>query len=589
MKDVNPEYVRTVISLSDTPETRAFLEKTASQPGLRAYASWLCTQKLAGFEMQKGNFGSAAAIWQKYAMQFPSRAAQAQELIGLLTLQDASLIHNLGRAVNSPANDYLPIPELSGQKIYFTSTRPGGSGREDIWATTRGKDGWDEARPVRELNTADSESPDGISADGNLLTLTFFGTENGSLGDGDIFESRLTSQGFGKPVHLPPPINSRFFEGDATYSPDGKALIFASDRPNSYFSYHRITESFGGFLFGNTDLYVSFKQPDGSWGLPRNLGPFINTPGAERTPYLYADGKTLYFSSDGYNGFGRADVYKSIRLDDTWLHWSTPINLGPLVNGPGQDWGFRLTAASDRGYFSGELAGTFGGQDLYEVVPLPIAARPAQIVIAVRGFIKDEKGNPIESEIEWQDLATGQSLGTLSSKPGTGEFFVTLPAGRDYAYFAHKDGYLNQSEHVDLTYVTTYEEKHVEIKLISIAAAQTTGAEIVLNNIFFETASATLNPRSYGELNRLVAILKQNPGMRIEVQGHTDSTGDPTFNLNLSGKRAWSVANYLAMAGIQPARVQVRGFGSSKPVDSNATEAGRQRNRRVSFVVLPSP
>lgn len=587
MSGINPEYVAAVLGTPDSPESRKTLEAILTKPDNHPYASWIIVQKLAGFEMQKGQFVQAAGVWQKYAYLFPMRQMEIQELLRMLIFQEGSVIKNMGPLINSSSNDYLPVPELSGQKLYFTSLgRKGGSGQEDIWVTTMSSGGWGKAEPLEDLNTDLSESPDGISADGTVMSV--YGNYKGSFGNGDIFQSQLTVKGWSSLAHLPAPINTSHFESDTNFTPDG-AVIFASDRPNGYFTYRPVTQANGGFLNGNTDLYVAFKKPDGSWTLPKNLGPFLNTPGAERTPFLYPDGKTLYFSSDGYNGFGRADVYKSIRLDDTWLHWSKPVNLGPLINGPGQDWGFRMTAASDRGFFSGELAGTVGGQDIYEVVPLPIAARPATVAVGIRGIIKDENGKPTDASVEWQDLATGKSLGVLSTRPGSGEFFIALPTGREYAYFAKKPGYLNQSERVDLRSIANYEEQKVEMQLISIASARKTGAEIVLNNIFFEYGSDALNPRSFAELDRLVGILKQDSQMRIEVQGHTDSTGDPTFNSSLSTKRAQAVANYLQNAGASSTQIRVKGYGSDKPVATNATEPGRQRNRRVSFIVLGSP
>lgn len=581
MSGVNPDVVRTLVGTSEG--SAATLEKVLARGGNHPYVAWVMVQKLAGFRMAHGDYAGAIAIWQKYSNYFPFRQMEVAQLIGLLARGDRANVQSVP-GINSTANDYLPIPELSGRRMYFTAfDRPGGKGKEDIWKTEQGDAGWTAPVIVKELCTSQSESPDGLSPDGTILSV--FGNYDGAYGNGDIFESRLGSDGWSSLRHLPAPINSNYFESDSFYTADGNALIFSSDRPGGYFTYRPVTELKGGFLMGNTDLYVAFRKPDGTWSTPRNLGPYLNTPGAERTPFLYADGKTLYFSSDGYNGFGRSDVYKSVRLDDTWLHWSTPENLGPLVNGAGQDWGFRLTAASDRGYFSGELPGTVGGQDIFEITPLPPAIRPASIVVAVRGTVRDDMSVPLESQIEWQDLATGQSLGIMSSKPVSGEFFIALPAGREYAYFARKPGYFPVSQRVDLRNTQSYFEKTVDIRLVSIASAQAKNVEIVLNNIFFESGSATLNPRSFSELDRLAVILKQNPNLRVEIQGHTDDVGQPAANLELSANRARSVLQYLVQVGISRQRLDSKGFGSTKPVAPNTTEEDRQKNRRVSFTL----
>ncbi len=581
MANVNPEVIQTVLNTQET--SAATLEKVLERGGNHPYVAWVIVQKLSGFRMMRNDYAGALQIWQKYLNYFPYRQMEVAQIMAMLARPDASTVRSVA-GINSAVNDYLPIPELSGKRMYFTAyDRPGGKGREDIWRTEVAGSGWSTPGIVSELCTSESESPDGLSPDGT--TLSVFGNYQGTYGNGDIFESRLTPDGWSPLKHLPAPINSEYFESDAFYTADGNALIFASDRPGGYFTYHPVTEASGGFLHGNTDLYVSFRKPDGTWSTPRNLGPFVNTPGAERTPFLYADGKTLYFSSDGYNGFGGADMYKTVRLDDTWLHWSPPENLGPLINGPGHDWGFRMTAASDRGYFSSDRTGTMGGQDIFEIFPLPGVARPAAIVTSVRGTVRDEKGEPVESQIEWQDLSTGQYLGLLSSKPVSGEFFIALPAGREYAYFARKTGYFPVSQRVDFRNASHYTEQTVEVRLVSIASAKQEKAEIILNNIFFETGSSTLNPRSFPELERLALTLKQNPGLRIEIQGHTDNVGSNDANVELSSKRAEAVANFLVRSGIAPARLEWHGYGASRTVAPNDTEENRQKNRRVSFVL----
>ncbi len=113
-----------------------------------------------------------------------------------------------------------------------------------------------------------------------------------------------------------------------------------------------------------------------------------------------------------------------------------------------------------------------------------------------------------------------------------------------------------------------------------------TGRVIQLKDIFFEFSKAELHPRSYVELEKLLTIMNQHPKMAIEVHGHTDTTGDERFNLELSEKRTQSVADFLVQNGIAAKRITTKGLGSSVPIASNGTEEGRALNRRVEFVIL---
>ncbi len=579
---------------------RAELEKILENERGPAYERWTALQKLAGFLRTAGKHDAAAALYRKHRADFqdPLLETAAGKLAKLLEAREGAVrILAAGEGLNSPAYEYLPIPELSGDRIYFTARDRGGRrGGEDIWLARRDARSSDagasttpvfQTGPLAELNTNENEGPDAVSPDGT--TLFMFGNYPGSRGQGDIFFSQLTKDGWGSVRPLPAPINSPYFESDAFLTADGRAMLFSSDRPGGYYPYQAKNLFYGGDWWGNTDLYISFIQEDGSYSKPRNLGSMVNTPGSERTPYLHADGKTLYFASSGYaeNSFGDMDVYKSVRLDDTWQNWSEPINVGTVINGADTDWGFRLTARADEGFFSGVQKPNLGGDDIYRVTPLPKNAQPAQQVAAVRGRILDQNGKPLQAELEWQDRVTGEDLGTIQSRPDTGEFFIALPPGRSYAYYAKKDGYLSSSRNIDVPAGgVEYIEESASFELIQVAAAQSSGTEITLSNVNFATGSAKLTADSRGELARLVDLLKRNPALRIEIRGHTDNTGGRAQNINLSQKRAQSVFDYLVEQKIDKSRLRAKGFGPDKPVASNDTKAGRRQNRRVTFVAL---
>jgi outer membrane protein OmpA-like peptidoglycan-associated protein len=552
--------------------------------GKPTYYNYLLVEKLASFEITKKNYEAATKIWLRYKKLFPKKASGIDTIIASLKENDGKItFQNVGKEVNL-GSTYMPVPELSGKKMFFTgmdlyAKKTG----EDIYETVFKDKKWTSVQPILQLNTKNHESALGVSPDGT--TLYVFGNYAGSFGGGDIFYSQLTDGGWSKATPFEYPINSANFESDAFLTSDGKAIIFVSDRESGLFAFHAKNKYYAGNFWGNTDIYISFKNEEGNFSPPINIGPMLNTPGAERTPYLHPDGQTLYFSSNGYSGFGDLDLYKSVRLDDTWQNWSKPEHLGRSLNSPGADWGFKLTASSDRGFTAADSGQNNYQNHIFEILPLPKKAKPNNIVIAIRGRIVDENNQALQADLEWQVMGADKNLGKLSSKPVTGEFFITLPAGKEYAYFARKQGYLNQSQSINLTKEKVYKEIEMEIVLVSTESAKTRGTEITLNNIIFESDKDVLDAKSFAELDRLVEILNSDSSVEIEIQGHTSVGRTEDFNLDLSTRRAESVAKYLFEKNIEPTRISTKGYGSSKPRVPNTTEENKSKNRRVSFVI----
>ncbi len=587
-------WLRTFYATGNSTNNRRSMAEFLASEEAQPYARWLIVQRLAGFAMEDGDYSRAAQIWRENRGDFPERGAAIDEIISMLEEPEGDVqILNPGDSLNSSTAEYLPIPEPSGDRLYFTANnRAGRNSGEDIWVSVKADGGqandgrrW-RTSALDDLNTPDNEGPDAIAPDGSALFV--FGNFRGSKGNGDIFRTVSTPSGWSRLQPLPAPINTPYFESDAFLTSDGRALIFSSDRPGSPYGVVPKNRFYGADWWGNTDLYISFVQEDGGFSRPVNLGAFVNTPGSERAPFLHSDGRTLYFSSNGYDaGFGDMDIYKTVRLDDSWQRWSPPRNVGKVVNGAGTDWGFRLTAAADHGWFSGKHDDNLGGDDIYRVVPLPKRAQPESSVTAVRGKVVDaQSGEPLAANIEWRDRESGELLGRLSSRWDTGEFFIALPRGRSYVYYATKDGYLSNSRSLTAGNDGAYSEESVTIPLTSIEEARRSGAEIIINNINFRTGSAELTADSAAELNQFAELLKKTPGLRIEIQGHTDSTGNRARNIKLSEDRASSVRDYLVQRGVKAGRLKVRGFGPDKPVATNDTAEGRRQNRRVSFTIL---
>jgi outer membrane protein OmpA-like peptidoglycan-associated protein len=327
---------------------------------------------------------------------------------------------------------------------------------------------------------------------------------------------------------------------------------------------------------GKRDLYVSFQQADGSWSEPRNMGRGLNSAGNEISPFVAPDGQTLYLASDRPGGLGGFDIYMARRLDETWLSWSPPKNLGPTINGPLDEVNLTSDASGNYAFMS---LGEKYKEDLYEFA-LPVEARPIPVAF-VRGQCKNPAGQAVAASVSYERLKDGVGAGSASAHPTTGRYQIALAIGEDYSFRAEAAGHIPVSERLDLK--TTREAQVVERDLVLVPIV--VGASIRLNNIFFETAQATLLPESRRELDRLVALLKQRPTLAIRVAGHTDSEGADEANLRLSEARAASVRAYLAEHGVAATRLGSKGYGESQPIATNATPEGRQLNRRVEFTI----
>ena len=358
----------------------------------------------------------------------------------------------------------------------------------------------------------------------------------------------------------------------------------------------------------------------GKWSEPMNLGAEINTPDTETTPFLAADGVSLYFSSNRKGGLGSNDIYVTKRLDKSWKRWSKPINLGAPINSEGFDAYYSVSAAGDYAYLvtrkEGEGKGDIVRIKLKETTsepttpvvmppsvatvadpnqnntppkvidkPVDTKTKTADPVVLLSGKLFDAKTKkvPVNAKIIYEDLTTGTEEGIATPDPITGEYKIVLPYGKKYGITAIIDGYAPKSQNIDLTNPGKYLE--ITGRDIEVMPA-IKGAVVALNNIFFEYAKATLQNESFPELNRLVEMLTKSPKMTIEVAGHTDNVGTDENNLKLSQERAESVRNYLLSKGLAPARLTAKGYGESKPIAPNETDEGKQKNRRVEFMIL---
>ena len=482
-------------------------------------------------------------------------------------------IENLGKTVNSSYADYSPVLSADQQSLFFTSRRPGSTGdqkddegnyMEDIYMSSKTKTGWSNAVNIGPpINTTENEATVGISPDGQTILIY-----KDDMGDGNIYSTTLNGDVWSVPLKLNENINSKYWEPSAFISADGNTLYFTSNRPGGY---------------GGRDLYTSKRSPKGDWAEAVNMGPNINTPFDEDAPFIHPDGVTLSFSSNGHNTMGGFDIFTSL-LSEEGI-WSETVNAGYPINTPDDDIYYVTSPDGLKAYFTSFREGGIGEKDIYMASYLGRKETPLTLM---KGSVNDESGKVARNaEITVTDNVTGQVVGIYHTNSKTGQFLFILTPGKNYNITYQADGHLFYSENMDIPKKSSYTEIHRAISMDPIVV----GSKITLNNIFFDFDKSTLRTISNVELKNLVLLLKSNPNLKVEIDGHTDSKGDLAYNQKLSEERAQAVVTRLTEGGIDPSRMKAVGYGKTKPAVSN-TKAngkddpdGRQQNRRVEMKI----
>jgi outer membrane protein OmpA-like peptidoglycan-associated protein len=468
---------------------------------------------------------------------------------------------NLGDSINSEVSEYFPAISLDGNTLVFTRRVNGTN--EDFYESTRTGGVWGMAHSLPgNINTNENEGAECVSQDGQWLIFNGCNYPDG-MGSCDLYISYLTADGWSTPENMGDSINTEFWETAPSLSPDKKDLYFTSNRPGGY---------------GGSDIYVSHRLLNGQWSEAENLGPTINTIGDEGTPFIHADNQTLYFNSTGHPGYGNNDLFLTRKQPDG--SWDKPENLGYPINTIDDQGSLVVAADGKTAYYASDKADAKGGLDLYTFI-LREDIRPAK-TLWVRGKVFDrstQKGLP--SSVILTDLATRAVISNLQTDE-TGNYLITLPEGKDYAFTVKRRGYLFFSENFSLSHDHGDTAYTIDIPLQPLEA----NATIVLKNIFFDPNKYNLMPESDAELDQVVQLMKENPTLKIQINGHTDNSGKPADNITLSENRARAVTTYLVARGIAAARLSSKGWGDTKPVADNSTPEGRAMNRRTELTVI---
>lgn len=485
-------------------------------------------------------------------------------------------------AINSAFSDYGPVINADGSIMMYTSNRPisekgikkGKAEFELVYMSTAiDSIRWNKGVVLGETINAKGRfnSPIALSNDGQRLLMY----RDDPKSQGDIYESVLNGEEWGELQSLGNMVNTDAHETTACYAPDGKTLYFVSNRD-------------GGV--GGKDIWKTERQADGSFSVPVNLGAPINTKKDEEGVFMHPDGVTMYFSSNGHGGLGGFDLFKTSLSGGSFTE---PTNLGAPINTEASEYFLVVEANGRVGYVTTE--GVWGGLDIYKV-RFDIISEDPELqagLTLLKGVVTDEAtGEPLEAEIELVNNHTGEIVAVFNSNSATGAYLISLPAGFDYGISVNAKGYLFHSENINIEESHEYQEVLNDIQLVKLDV----GAKIVLNNIFYDYGESTLRPESKSELERLVRILEDNPQVRIEIGGHTDTRGSDGFNQKLSEDRAHSVVNYLIEHGIDESRLKYKGYGESQPVNSDAVIANaineveseqlHQENRRTELKVI---
>lgn len=529
-------------------------------------------EKLSFMAFDRGEYGKSMIFVSDFLEKVPERRLGGDINLLLESLEfaqneienfgDSLKIEELPKEINRFKLQYLPSITVDNSTMFFTK-RDFVQGDEDIVVSNFRDGKWSSAESVSSrINTPLNEGACAVSADGRTMIFTSCDGRN-SLGSCDLYISKKTGDTWSRPKNLGKPINSRYWESQPSLSADGNTLYFSSNRVGGY---------------GGRDIWVS-KRVGEKWSEPVNLGPSINTPKDETTPFIHPNGVSLYFSANGYVGMGGYDLYVS-KYDTSW---SAPQNLGSPINTHKDEVAIVIGADGGTAYYAKEE------QKNYEILDSRIVSfsvpdeKQTKSVTYIIGKVIDAKDSiPLRADVQVVNLETNETIYENSSDSISGEYLMVLPQGLELAAYVKKRGFL----FADYTF-TTKESSFSNPDTIEIAMQPISiGEKMILRNIYFDIDSYELTDKSKSEIENVAQLLKENPTIEVEISGHTDDSGSRGHNQTLSEKRAESVYKALVEIGVIKDRLQYKGYADIDPLLPNTSNFNRQSNRRIEFRVI---
>lgn len=461
----------------------------------------------------------------------------------------------LKESINTSINELSPVFYVDSSTLYFTRDSEEG---QNVWMSKQERLGvWSEATSVKELNNQLNNSVLGFNVRGDKVYLLDSYNKNKTFVDG-IAVSEKVNEKWTEPAHLP--IEGLLVDGDFcgfTINKEENVIVMSYKGPLS---------------IGEEDLYVSFKQENDVWSVPVHLGNDVNTEGFDISPFLTYDSDTLYFSSNGRGGFGDADIFFSVRLDNTWQSWSKPKNLGATINSPGFD--AYLHSIGNRIFWSTDRE-MKGNEDIFYVQKI----KPPKLKV---------------------DVTETKSVTVFHGKDGKVE--ISVSGGVEPYTYLWSDGSTSKDlENVPdgeyLVVVTDAVDQQVKLKAIVSTPKIEQGEDLAILFdppvvIYYDLDKFSLKQESKESLQRVVEVLNENPDVKIEVRSYTDCQGGFDYNMNLSNERAKATLDYLKGKIVNPERLFSKGFGETMPVvncdcdKAGCSEEELKKNRRTEFLVL---
>ncbi|MCY4419060.1 MAG: OmpA family protein [Cytophagales bacterium] len=522
--------------------------------------------KLGKAYLQQGKYQEALPMFENYLEHEnldESEAVGVRKEISRIRFSQASLQKALliePRPLPIPkgpyALNYFPSLTLDGKTLLFTGRKnKAAHADEDILISYKEEGSWSMPIPLPgKVNTSKNEGSCVISPTGDFLILSAC-QRSDSFGSCDLYLSRKDRGVWQFPVNMGKTINSSAWDSQPSLSADGRNLYFVSDRPGGQ---------------GKRDIWTSRRTKKG-WSTPQNLGPRLNTPEDEVSPFIHSNGESLYFSSEGHLGMGGFDLFLSEK--DPSGAWGKPRNLGAPLNTYQDELSLVVDIHGIKGYYTQEGKRTTEFESRIYHVDLPVQIRVRRATFLIQGRVRNALSQePLAVRLSFQGLKSDPSE-YLFTSDASGKYLSVLLGGSPYRVQIQEAGFLLYQKQIRLD-----KDRTEDINLIPIPPPEI---------IFFPTNGYLLTQVDKGKLERLGAFLQDHPQARLNISGHTDNTGSSAFNQLLSEKRASAAHAVLLQMGIDSQRMTWAGYAQNKPyqkaISSKAKDPSelRRLNRRT--------
>jgi outer membrane protein OmpA-like peptidoglycan-associated protein/tetratricopeptide (TPR) repeat protein len=493
--------------------------------------------------------------------------------------------------VSTASDEYLPMISPDGEILFFTRLNfkqakgdiTGRQVEEFTWSKRKDINaGFDKGDPLEPpFNKGGSYGGATLSIDNKELIIAKSNPVEKNPNNIDLFSTKF--ERVTKPdgtigyvwsewVSLGEGVNTPDgWEAQPSLSGDGQTLIFAGVRPEC------MKDNSGNYTH---DLFVSRKQADGTWGKCTPLPSSINTAGQEKAPFIHSDSHTIYFSSDGHLGVGGMDFFYAKMNDDGTF--SDVENIGAPINDDSDQIGIIVSSDGELAYFG---ANKYMGEKSYDIFQfdLPEKAKPERVAI-IKGEVKGDDGTPAQNASVTIQYAQSGSEEQVKVNNDDGSYAAVVRTNKKEDVVLKVEG-----ENIAFNaHVISKKDNDNPAAILKLNLETSVVAEnkpFVINDIYYSTSSTTISEESKLILIQFADYLKDHPTWIIELRGHTDNIGDDKSNEALSLGRANQVKDFLVSNGVKVEQLSAKGFGKSKPVASNDTEAGRAKNRRTEFVI----